>query len=110
MTDIDHGTVEVSLSGETFVLEPTLSALQRIDRYFGSIRAAIDRCSQLSLDAVVAVIAAGSDADAKTSKRLPDLVFRAGLVNVAPQLTQYLMALMNPTGETAEEGAGEGNS
>jgi hypothetical protein len=105
MTDINHGTVEVTLGGETFVLEPTLNALQRIDRSFGSIRAAVQRCSELSLEAIVSVIAAGADVDAKEAKRLPELVYREGLVNVAPQLTEYLVALMNPGGR---KGAGEG--
>lgn len=101
--DPDYGAVEITLCGETITLEPTLTAMKRIDRHFGSLRAAISQCQQLSLDGLVFVISAGAALDDAGKKRIPELVFKAGILSVVPPVNEFLMLLMNPTGETAEE-------
>lgn len=109
----DYGQVEIDLGDEIITLKPTITAMQKIDRQFGSIREAVQQVSSLSFGAVAFVISAGSGMGQTEAKDLPDRLFRAGLMNVAPQLSEYLGMLLNPSGrnpdEQQEEGGGTGN-
>ena len=105
--DIDSGKVELSLNGETYTLVPTLKALQRIDRQFGSLRTAVERCGSMSLDAIVTVIAAGANLSKDEEKALPEQVFQEGIANVAASSAEYLTTLLNPSGKI---GDGEGKA
>lgn len=107
MARLDHGTVEMDLAGEQVVLEPTLAALKGINRQFGSIRAAGQRVADLDLDAICAVIALGTGRKAKDAKDVEQGVYDEGLVNVVGPVTDYLVALMDPSGRG---GDGEGKA
>ncbi len=63
------------------------------------------RARRLSLDALVTIIAAGAGLDAQAAKALPERVFRAGILNLVGPVSEYLLVLMNPTGEQSREGA-----
>ncbi len=105
--DIDSGKVELTLNGETYTLAPTLQGLQRIDRQLGSLRAAVERCGSMSLDAIVTVIAAGAGLSKEQEKALPEQVFQEGVANVAPSAVEFITTLLNPTGKS---GDGEGKA
>jgi hypothetical protein len=109
MSRIDAGQVEVELGEQTYVLKPTLSAMLKIDRKFGSIRTAMEQCGALSLDAVSTVVAAGAGLGSREAGDVPEAVFKAGVVNVATPVVEYLALLINPTGRDAES-VGEGKS
>lgn len=99
MSRVDYGQVEIDLGGEVVTLKPTLSAMQRIDRHFGSIREAINQVGQLSFDAVAFVITAGAGLSGKDARDLPEQVFAAGVMRVAGKAAEYLALLLNPTGK-----------
>lgn len=105
MSRIDYGQIDVDLGGEVYTLTPTVTAIQKIDRQFGGLRAAMQQVAGLSPDAACAIIAAGAGLGQRQAQALPGLVFAAGIVNVAGPVSEYLMALLNPSGE---EPAGEG--
>lgn len=105
MSRASFGQIDIDLGGETITLQPTLAALQKIDRAFGSLREASERVANLSLDALVTIIAAGAGLDAQAAKALPERVFRAGILNLVGPVSEYLLVLMNPTGEQSREGA-----
>lgn len=107
MSRVNYGQIDIELGDEMITLKPTLAAMQKIDRVFGSVRDASERVAKLSLDALVAIIAAGANLDSQSAKELPERVFQAGVLNVAGPVSDYLIALMNPTGRKAE-GDGEG--
>lgn len=107
MSRLSYGQVELQLGDETLTLKPTLAALEKIDRHFGSIREAIVQVGNLSLTAMVVVIVAGSGLVGEAAKEVSEKVFRAGLVNVAAPLSDYLTVLLNPSGRSVG-GGGEG--
>lgn len=102
--NLDDGEIEIQVFGETFTLQPTLGALQKLDRRFGSLRNAIEQCSALSLASLVDVICIGAGLEKKEARRVPDLVFNEGVVNVAGQVTEYLAKLLDPSGKGQESG------
>lgn len=108
MSLLSHGQVEIELGGETVTLNPTLAAMEKINRHFGSLREALTRCASLDFTGVVVVIAAGAGLGQEGTKRLPDQVFQAGILNVIGPVSDYLTTLMNPAGQSAGEGSGEG--
>ena len=103
MSRVDHGQVDVELDGETLTLKPTLKALMKIESHFGGMRAAIERCGDLSLDGLSVIIAAGAGLSPRETKDVKDKIFAEGITNVLPSATEYLLLLLNPTGKEVEE-------
>lgn len=99
----DYGQVEVVLGDTAYMLVPTLAALQKIDRQYGSLREAAGRVAVLDLDAVCHVIAAGAGLGQKQAQALPQQVFDAGIAPVAAPVTEYLTLLLNPSGREPSE-------
>jgi len=100
MSRVDHGQVEFELGDNTITLKPTLKALMRIEAHFGGMRAAIERCGDLSLDGLAVIVAAGAG---MKPKDIQEDLFAEGITNVLPHATEYLLLLLNPTGKEAEE-------
>lgn len=110
MSRIDYGTIEVTIAGTEYTLKPTLKAYQAIERRFGGLRSALESCSNMSIDGIAAIIAAGANLDRDARKELPDAIFAEGSLNVLPLVTEYLMKLLNPSGKEPdgdEEPSGE---
>ncbi|MDN5850307.1 MAG: hypothetical protein L0H63_11855 [Nitrococcus sp.] len=102
MARLDHGYVELDLAGESVTLKPTLDAMQKINRRFGSLRAAIEQLQGLDFEAVVFVIEVGAG-----RKDMAARVFEAGLTHVTARVCEFVLLLMNPSaraGGAAEEG------
>lgn len=110
MSRADYGIVEVELGGKKYELKPTLAALRKIGRKFSTpgdmsrgLRTALESCSSLDPDQLAEIIAIGADIEQAKAKKLPDAIFDAGIVNVLPKVTEYLMLLLDPTGKKDEE-------
>lgn len=99
MSTVNYGQVDVVLNGETLTLKPTLAAYQKIDGRMGGLRQAIEQCSNMTLDGLCFIISAGAGLGKKESAELPEKVFREGTLNVLPNVTEYLVMLLNPTGK-----------
>lgn len=110
MSRIDYGQVTLDLDGETIVLTPTVDAIQRINRHFGSIRQAIVHCRELDFDGLLVVIAAGAGYSPGDAKTLAEPVFRSGLVSLSEPVGEYLFHLLDPLGTAGsqDDGANEG--
>ena len=53
-------TVTVEVGGETYELKATLQAMRTVSQIFGGLRPAIERVTNLDLDATASVIIAGA--------------------------------------------------
>jgi len=102
MAKATFGQVDVTLGGETLTLKPTLDALTRIERRFGSVRVAAQNVADLQLDAVVQIIAVATNMSKTDLKELPEAVFAEGIVNVVAPVSEFLMTLLNPAGDSEE--------
>jgi hypothetical protein len=105
MSKTDHGTVEVLVGENTYILAFKLKAVKRIERVFGGILPAMEQVQKFNLGAVTAVIAAGADLALKPKEveALEEEVYDAGIISVTPPLIEYLSALLNPAAKTAEQ-------
>lgn len=103
MSKASYGQVDIELDGETVMLKPTLKAFQKIENRFGGLRPAIQELSSMNLETVAFVISAASNVGQKDMDDLREKVFSAGVVNLMPKVTEYLVLLMNPTGKDADD-------
>lgn len=96
-----HGTVEIVLDDETYVLKPTLGAVRAIEAYFGGLRGASQAINALSVDGCAVIIAGGAGLSGKAAEAVAEQVWQAGVLDVSVQLNAYLVALYNPKGADA---------
>lgn len=108
MSRINRNQVECEINGEDYTLEPTLNAMSMIERRFGSVTEALDKMRNPSLDDVTLIIAAGASVPGKQRDRLKEDIFNDGIMNVNPKAVEYLVSLLNPSGDEAPEGKGDG--
>jgi len=101
-----YGTTVVILGDNEYTLIPSLDAVRKIEGRFGGLRPALDGLSALSIDACAAVIIAGASLNPKEAKDVPDAVFAAGVGEVTAQVVPFVVALLNPSQASAEEGSG----
>ena len=106
MARSDYGHTELELGENIYTLEPTLKALQRINRNFGNLRNAIKEVRDLNLDALVFVIREGANLNNRETEDLQEDLFASGPMAAYGPVQDYLMALLNPSGkeESEEEG------
>jgi hypothetical protein len=102
MTKLTAGIVPVTLQDETHELKATARAILRISDMEGGITGALTKVQQLDFRAIVQIIKHGTNADDALSKRLDELVFETGVVNLMAPLVKYLMLLAR--GGHPEEG------
>ena len=94
-----RGMVDVELDGEIITMSPTLAALTKIERRFGSVRKAAQAVADMQHGAICDIIIFGAGLDKASQKELPEAVFQAGVVNVAGSAGEYLAKLLNPAGD-----------
>lgn len=99
MARIDHGQVDIELGGETVTLKPTLGAMQKINRKFGSLLAAAQQVQTMDFEALAFILAAGCG-----RKSVEQEVFETGVINLIGPAANYIAALMNPSGREPGEG------
>lgn len=103
------GGVTVDLGDKEYRLSLTLAALEKIEADYGSLIEARQRVAYQSLTAICRVIAAGANLTPNQVKELKQEVFRAGVVNVAPKVNEYIIRLHDPEnrGDLEETDSGE---
>lgn len=92
---VDHGEV---------TLRPTLDACRRLSSGPGGINKMVERCKDWEFEAILAVITAGLG---RNSKELPDLIFKTGMLTLAPACIDFLFIISNggrALGDTGESG------
>ncbi|RVD66408.1 hypothetical protein [Mesorhizobium sp. M7A.F.Ca.ET.027.03.2.1] len=100
------GNVHIQLDGETVTLRPTLKAAQAISRQAGGLIATLKGLSELDLDVVTGVIAAGLG---RKTADIEDEVFRTGVVSLIPGATAFIGILANGGRPSEAGGSGEEN-
>ncbi|QYM66693.1 hypothetical protein K1X80_16700 [Pseudomonas sp. So3.2b] len=93
-----HGTVDIKLDDETYMLQPTLGAVRAIEAHFGGLRGASQAINALSIDGCAVIIAGGAGLTGKAAEAVAEQVWQAGVLEVSVQLNAYLVALYNPKG------------
>jgi hypothetical protein len=100
---LGHGEITVELGDEVYELRPTLKAMKKIQQRFGGIRGALEAVSQLNVEHIAAIIAAGSNFGSREIPDIEEAVFQAGLPQATEQVVPFLTALLNPNGDSADK-------
>lgn len=102
--EMGAGDVLITLGDQEVILKPTLKAATVLSNGQGGITRMVQRCLDFEFDAIHTVILAGLGM--KGSKDLFELIYQAGLINLAPHCIQFLHVVANggrPTGDAEEE-------
>lgn len=108
------GDVMINLAdnGEA-ALKPTLDAAIRLSNMPGGINKMVDRCLNYEFDAILTVVQVGLG---ENSKDLPQIVFKTGMLELAPSCIEFLHVIANggrpisDTPENEEDSGPLGNS
>jgi hypothetical protein len=119
--DISTPEVIIDLSGETFTLTPTLTAVTGINAAFGGLYPAGQRAMAGDIQAIATIIRFGAGLKIKDESELVSKVFRAGVTSSATKAMTFVGILINggkmpkeageqdgETGEAAPSGQGQG--
>ena len=103
MARATHGIIDVEINGKKYTMKPTLAAYEKIETRLGGLRQAIESCSNMSLDSLAYIVAAGSGMGNKEIPELKNNIFQEGTLNVLPKVTEFLMKLLNPSGKDMDD-------
>lgn len=106
MSKTNHGTVEVTLSDDTFTLKPTLKAMKAIEGRFGGILPAMQSVGTGNLSTIAFIVAIGTGVNlAKKDAATPieEAVFEEGIDSAGSQVLPYLRGFLNPAGKSEAE-------
>jgi len=114
----DFPTVRIGI--KTYTLNPTLSAVRRINQALGGLLPAFRRCNDLDIDAIATVISAGaglSFEDQNAADKFTEAVWKADRDEYIKGLVAFLSLLLAGGKKPDEkkqaeesEGASEGNA
>ena len=96
-------TVTVELDGDTIVLTPSVGAMEFLANKYGPLQKILDGIATLDYNLYTDIIIAGvlpRKADVKSTK---EAVFKHGIIELMPILTEYALLLMNG-GKKPKEG------
>jgi len=88
---IGAGDVVIKLGDTEVVLKPTLQAALTLSAGKG-LMPLVRLCQDYDIESIINVIAAGTG---KRSKDMNELVFRAGMLELAPKCIRFLHSLAN---------------
>jgi len=106
------GNIPIELDGKQLQMVPTLAACLAISRIAGGLHAAVQRCAQLDMDTICAVIQAGLNLNPNQAKMLPGAAFNAGLMTLSAPCIDFINVVANggrPI-ELDEEGEGDADA
>jgi len=107
MSRLDYGTVEITLGGKVYTLEPTLNCSRNLKKFgLGPPRMAAEKCAaSLDADDMAIVVCAGANLDRKDIDKIAHAIHGEGVVQVAAPIIDFLAMLLNPTGKTSDQDA-----
>ena len=91
--EMGAGDVVLDLAGQEVILKPTLQAAIALSNGRGGITGMVQRCLDFEFDAIHAVVLAGLGQ--RGSKDLPELIFKAGLLQVSPACIRFVHIVAN---------------
>lgn len=98
-----NGEIVLELGDETYELRPTLKAMKKIQSRFGGIRGAMEALTQLNVEHVAAIVAAGANCVPREIPALEEAIFSHGITPVTEQVVPFVTALLNPNGDSDED-------
>lgn len=110
MSKLTAGIVRLTLCGEDFELKANARATLRISDELGGITGALTKVQQVDFRSMVKIVKHGIGADDALAKRLDDLVFEEGTVNLIAPINRYLLLLANGGRDPNEGEAGNGEA
>lgn len=90
-----EGNIEIELDGVRAVLMPSAGACFTISRIGGGLTAAVQRCLQLDVDTICAVIAAGMGLNPNQARGLPDKVYATGAMQLSGPCIDFINVVGN---------------
>lgn len=110
---LTDGSVELTLCDEPFVLTASLEATLKLSQGAGGLSRLVQAVRDLDFQACASIVAIGAGLDAKAAKRVPELLYRHGLVAAQPQLMEFVLILTNggkPFVDLDDDEEGEGEA
>lgn len=109
MSQATAGQVEIVANGSTYLLKPTLAALQRIDQRFGGVVHAARACGELSFAGITFIIEVGANLNKLEADKMKEDVFQEGLSYLSSKAALFIGSLMNPSGKQRDPEPDEKN-
>lgn len=103
------GNIAIELDGKPVELKPTLQACIAISGIAGGLNAAVQRCLQLDFDTICQVVTAGLGLNPVQSRQVPDLVFRAGMMQLSGPCIDFINVVANG-GRPVTDDEGDGSA
>lgn len=112
MSKLNAGEVQITLTGETLTLKPTIKAITGLSRQFGGLMKAVVALRDGDIDAAASVITWGLGLGDKEARKMPDRVAENGITDgLIATLINFVGVLSNggkPLSTDEPEG-GSGN-
>lgn len=95
------GDISFVVDGKEYRLVPSLNACMLVAK--GGLRPLLDRLRAYDFEAFVFVVEVGLGVNPVQAKQVPDLVYKAGMINLLDTLVRYLEVIANGGRPPAEE-------
>jgi hypothetical protein len=117
MPQLTAGDVPITLAGERRVLRPTLRAVTTISASCGGLRKAMTAIGECDIGVMTTVIRAGLNLTDQEAKKVPELIYETGVLELTGPLIDFLINLANggkplagtPIAGAVEDESAEGN-
>lgn len=96
------GEVRFTVEGVEHTLAPSLNAFTRLSTSFENYGTIIDKVSKMHAPTMAHVLRLGLGWNDDQAKKIPALMFRAGISNLAEPLVDYVFRLFN-CGQSVDE-------
>lgn len=104
---MNDGKVYIKLRGQEIALTASAAALRRFTKNYPEIQTLIAKIGMFNVEAMVDVVEAGILPETEDREALFDALYEAGLMNVMPLLTRYVMLVMSGGVEPSKDEKGE---
>ena len=108
MSRISASVKEVEIGGHEYTLKVTVSAIEQIERRYGDLQTAAQKCMKLGWGDAVFIIGKAAGLDKSRVEQLKERVIDEGLENVATIAAEYLGMIINPNGDQGADDSDDG--
>jgi hypothetical protein len=97
--------VIIRLGDQDVILKPSERAMTSLSRSYNGMIGVVEALSRFQVQAFVDVIAVGSNKPKAEQAQLPTQIYKAGILDLMPQLTRYVTLVSNGGRAPASEGS-----
>ncbi|HYH39923.1 MAG TPA: hypothetical protein VD860_17005 [Azospirillum sp.] len=95
MSDLNKGEVAFTVDGAEYTLRPSLNAFNRLASGFDNYVKIVEKIATMHAPTMGLVLKLGLGWNDTQAKKLPDLMFRAGIPALIDPLSDYVFRLFN---------------